>query len=134
MYNLSLPVLLCYAQALRSETSYCYCYCFLSVYISRTVPCGALYTACVDASRTVFWDRSPTPYPIFTARKRSCGKVMFLHLCVILFTGESLSRGSLSRVSVWGLCKGGSLSGRPPYGTEWAVPILLECILVLVVL
>ena len=25
MYNLPLPVLLCYAQALRSETSYCYC-------------------------------------------------------------------------------------------------------------
>ena len=24
----------------------------------RTVLCGALYTACVDASRTVFWDRS----------------------------------------------------------------------------
>ena len=24
MYNLPLPVLLCYAQALRSETSYCY--------------------------------------------------------------------------------------------------------------
>ena len=27
MYNLPLPVLMCYAQALRSETSYCYCYC-----------------------------------------------------------------------------------------------------------
>ena len=25
---------------------------------SRTVLCGALYTACVDTSRTVFWDRS----------------------------------------------------------------------------
>ena len=25
MYNLPLPILLCYAQALRSETSYCYC-------------------------------------------------------------------------------------------------------------
>ena len=43
--------------------------------------------------------------PIFTARKRSCGKVMFLHLCVILFTGG---------VSVLaGLCLGGSLSGGP---------------------
>ena len=28
------------------------------VYVRRTVLCGALYTACVDASRTVFWDRS----------------------------------------------------------------------------
>ena len=27
----------------------------------RTVLCGALYTACVDASRTVFWDRSIRP-------------------------------------------------------------------------
>ena len=26
MYNLPLPILLCNAQALRSETSYCYCY------------------------------------------------------------------------------------------------------------
>ena len=25
---------------------------------SHTVLCGDLYTACVDASRTVFWDRS----------------------------------------------------------------------------
>ena len=25
----------------------------------RTVLCGALYTACVDASRTVFWDHLP---------------------------------------------------------------------------
>ena len=24
----------------------------------RTVLCGALYTACVDTNRTVFWDRS----------------------------------------------------------------------------
>ena len=31
----------------HSECSFC------------TVLCGALYTACVDASRTVFWDRSP---------------------------------------------------------------------------
>ena len=79
MYNLPLPVLLCYAQALRSETSYCYyrVHCSsacpsvataapvcpsarLPVCPSapRTVLCGALYTACVDASRTVFWDRS----------------------------------------------------------------------------
>ena len=26
--------------------------------VSHTVLCGALYTACVDASRMVFWDRS----------------------------------------------------------------------------
>ena len=72
MYNLPLPILLCYAQALCSETSYCYCdrvtpsACVsrdpvpLSVCVSvcHTVLCGALYTACVDASGTVFWDRS----------------------------------------------------------------------------
>ena len=44
---------------------------------------------------------------IVTARKRSCGKVMFLHLSVILFTRGGLSRG----VSVRGcLCPGMSLS------------------------
>ena len=30
---------------------------------------------------------------IFTARKRSCGKVMFLQVSVILFTGGACSRG-----------------------------------------
>ena len=55
MYNLPLPVLLCYAQALLSETSYCVWVCLPSL---CTVLCGALYTACVDASRTVFWDCS----------------------------------------------------------------------------
>ena len=64
MYNLPLLVLMCYAQALRSETSYCYYYYCVCARVSwvgvccRTVLCGALYTACVDASRTVFWDRS----------------------------------------------------------------------------
>ena len=92
---------------------------------------------------------------IFTARKRS-GKVMFLHLSVILFTGGGLcpggvrllSRRSLSRgvsvkggtaeynlpaisvqggVSVWGgLCQ----ADPSPYGNELAVRILLECIFV----
>ena len=64
-YNLPLPILMCYAQALCSETSYCYCYSdvhpvtvCVCVCLSRTVLCGALYPACVDASRTVFWDRS----------------------------------------------------------------------------
>ena len=51
-----------------------------------------------------------------TARKRSCGKVMFLHLSVILFTGEgSLSRWGVSvqgSLCPGGLCLGGSLSGK----------------------
>ena len=61
--------------------------------------------------------------------QRSCGKVMFLHLSVILFTGVLCPGGlhlgglclggSLSSgrgVSVWGvsLSREGSLSGRPP--------------------
>ena len=46
----------CYTQALRSETSYCY---GDRVTLNlHTVLCCALYTACVDASRTVFWDCS----------------------------------------------------------------------------
>ena len=51
--------------------------------------------------------------------------------------GESLSRGSLSRgiISKGSLSRGvsvqgSSLSWRPPYNNEWAVHILLECILV----
>ena len=86
---------------------------------------------------------------VITARKRSCGKVTFLHLSVILFTGGSLSGGSLwGGVSVGGSLSRGSLSGwslsrgslyggvsvrrQPPYGKERTVRILLECILVLV--
>ena len=62
MYNLSLPMLMCYVlkpSALRLPTG-------KDVHwrmprdrlLSHTVLCGVLYTACVDASRTVFWDRS----------------------------------------------------------------------------
>ena len=54
--------------------------------------------------------------------QQSYGKVMFLHLSVILFTGGSLSRR-------------GSLPGRPPitirFGYMQAECILLECLLVL---
>ena len=43
MYNLPLLILMCYAQALRSETSYCYCdHVTLSVYVCV---CVALYCA-----------------------------------------------------------------------------------------
>ena len=65
MYNLPLPMLKCYMlkpYALRLPTVDLYsavgpgemhsCNC------AHTVLCGVLYTACVDASRTVFWDRS----------------------------------------------------------------------------
>ena len=54
------------AQALCSETSYWWMFagqvltleCPALECRSHTVLCGDLYTACVDASRTVFWDRS----------------------------------------------------------------------------
>ena len=49
------------AQALRSETSYCNgsnAGLTATAECTRTVLCGVLYTACVDASRMVFWDRS----------------------------------------------------------------------------
>ena len=64
MYNLPLPVLMCYAfkpYALRLLTATATLLLLCSVLplcCSRTVLCGALYTACVDASRTVFWNRS----------------------------------------------------------------------------
>ena len=54
--------------------------------------------------------------------QRSWGKVMFLHVSVILFTGG----GRGVSVSV----PGGLCHGDPPYGNEWTVRILLECILV----
>ena len=58
-------------QALCSETSYwqmlsdqvltgncSLVVCVMSCVVCHTVLCGDLYTACVDASRTVFWDHS----------------------------------------------------------------------------
>ena len=90
----------------------------------------------------------------FTVCKRSCGKVMFLHLSVILFTGGSASSQHAS-LFTWpgGLPSGESLftwpGGLPRGGgvcllrssasrqtpsqdmvNRWAVCILLECILV----
>ena len=73
-----------------------------------------------------------------TAHKRSCVKVMFSQVFVCprgggFCPGGSLSEGSLSRGR--GSLSGGSLSrgsllGRPPYGNDRAVCILLACILV----
>ena len=57
MYNLPLPVLTCYALEPRAATL-AKLMLILHRTDSRTVLCNALYTACVDASRTVFWDRS----------------------------------------------------------------------------
>ena len=72
--------------------------------------------------------------------QQSCGKVMFLHLCVILFTGGFLSRGPLSKwVSVQGgLCLEVSVQGglrgslsRGPMSSGVSVrettPILVMC-------
>ena len=70
-------------------------------------------------------EKGQKSFTCITAHRRSCGKVMFLHLSVILFMEEG------------GLCAGGGVSvqgglcqGDPPYGKEQAVRILLECILV----
>ena len=61
MYNLPLPMLMCYMlkpYALRLPTGGCSLVkCWLPNAL-HTVLCGDLYTACVDASRTVFWDHS----------------------------------------------------------------------------
>ena len=65
-----------------------------------------------------------------TPCKRSCGKVMFLHLSVIMFTGGwgSLSKGGSLSGGV--LCLGGLCQGDPPYDKERVVLILPECFLV----
>ena len=78
--------------------------------------------------------------------QRSCGKVMFSQACVknSVHKGGGLcpSMHHRSHDQRGGLClgRGGSLSRPvretpldryPPYGNEWPVRILLECILVL---
>ena len=64
MYNLSLPKLCANCSSLRAlrlptaarwQVRLTDSKCPTD---SRTVLCGALYTACVDASRMVFWDCS----------------------------------------------------------------------------
>ena len=52
-YTLRLPTAT--ATAARLTLALCL---LLTDCLPRTVLCGALYTACVDASRMVFWDRS----------------------------------------------------------------------------
>ena len=77
-------------------------------------------------------------YALITARKRSCGKVMFLTaVCDSVHRGVSVhGRGlCLGGISVAGISvggervsvQGGLCQGDPPYGKERAVRILLEC-------
>ena len=75
---------------------------------------------------------------LITARKRSLRRLCF-HRCLSVHGGEgwslssgvSVSGGLCPMVSVkWGLYHGDP----PPYGNEWEVRILLECILVHVLL
>ena len=49
-----------YALRLPTATATAACVCVSEPNVSEhcTVLCSALYTACVDASRTVFWNRS----------------------------------------------------------------------------
>ena len=54
-----LLLLLCAIRLLAANSLCVYSHLYLLSYcLSCTVLCGALYTACVDASRMVFWDRS----------------------------------------------------------------------------
>ena len=69
---------------------------------------------------------------VVTARKRSCGKVMFLHLSVILFTGGVYTWSHPSDTHTW------THPRTPPGHTHTttkvnkrAVRITLECFLVL---
>ena len=83
-----------------------------------------------------------------TAHKRSCGKVLFLHLSVSHSVHRGGGGGSLygvtSCLATWshvpsrGFLSGGLSDRDPPgqrsplYGKERAVRILIECILVLI--
>ena len=64
---------------------------------------------------------------IITAHKRSCGKVMFLHLPVILFTG---GEGCHDVTSCYGTHLGRHFPRPPPPVNKRAVRILMECFLV----
>ena len=86
---------------------------------------------------------------IITTRKRSLGQGnVFTHGCPSVHGGGSLydvtsclvawshvpSRGVSVSGPMFlrgGLCQGEPLDRDPPYGEEWAVRILLECILVM---
>ena len=61
-----------------------------------------------------------------TARKRSCGKVMFLHLSV----SHSVHRGGISLTETPSPDIDPPRDTPPLYGKERVVRILLECILV----
>ena len=73
-----------------------------------------------------------------TVRKQSCGKVMFLHLSVILFTevGVYPSMHWARRVCVSQYALGGGVyhpSGQtPPRPLQRRVHVILECILVII--
>ena len=62
--------------------------------------------------------------PFITVRKRSCGKVMFLHLSV----GHSVHRGGVYPSMHWADTRRVDTPPRPPL--QRTVRILLECILV----
>ena len=71
---------------------------------------------------------------IFTVQKPSCGKVMFLHLSVILFTGEGAKR-PLGREGGGG-CAFGSLdtyTHTHPNVNKRVVRILPECFLAFII-
>ena len=58
---------------------------------------------------------------IFNARKRSCDKVMFLHLSVILFTGGSATPHPLGTHPLWAHTP----LGTPPLGTHTPHPLCI---------
>ena len=59
LYNLPLPVLMCYAlKPCAATTGNNVPSMILLIMCPHTVLCSALYLACVDASRMVFCDRS----------------------------------------------------------------------------
>ena len=92
------------------------------------------YRSRLSYRRTIVWLRSGSKH--FYCPQRNCGKVMFLHLSVILFTG------GVSRTTPWvgtppgrhTIPQADTPLGRhlppPRRPPQWMVRILLECILV----
>ena len=95
MYNLLLPVLMCYAQALRSETSYCYYYYCVFTRVSRVWECAVAYWTSWN-----FWNKTERIYTMYSEESSALQIWSCLATVRILLNLLNLCLTSLSYLSV----------------------------------